>query len=60
MEYKTMKTLKRRFAILVVMILSFAMLGACGVKPESVEPPAGVQHDTFPNTYPDVSTDPAP
>ena len=55
-----MKTLKRTLAILVAMIIPFAMLGACGVKPESVESPAGAEHDTFPNTYPDVSTDPAP
>jgi hypothetical protein len=36
------------------------LAGACGVKPGSVSAPEGVEHDRFPRTYPDLSTDPAP
>lgn len=36
------------------------LLTGCGVKPSHVDPPAGVQKDTFPQTYPDPSTDPEP
>ncbi len=42
--------------------LAFAMLAAtgCGVKPNKVDAPAGVEKDTFPRTYPNPATDPAP
>ncbi len=33
---------------------------ACGIKPAHVEPPKGAEHDEFPRTYPDPSTDPKP
>jgi len=54
-----MKT-KHSKLVFLMMSLSVLILGGCGVKPASVEPPANVQNDSFPNTYPDTSTDPAP
>jgi len=54
-----MKTLQRTFMLLLTGF-SLLTLSGCGVKPESVEPPAGVQNNTFPNTYPDTTTDPVP
>ncbi|MGH1404455.1 MAG: hypothetical protein ACRBDL_09440 [Alphaproteobacteria bacterium] len=35
-------------------------VASCGIKPPHVEPPEGAEHDTFPATYPDTSTDPRP
>lgn len=44
-----------------MMICACIVLGACGVKPGSVEPPEGSPDpDPFPRTYPNVSTDPLP
>lgn len=55
------KTMKNKYCTVMLFIMSFSLfaLGGCGVKPDGVEPPASVQNDSFPNTYPDVSTDPA-
>ena len=33
---------------------------SCGIKPAYVDPPAGAEHEVFPRTYPDTSTDPQP
>ena len=33
---------------------------SCGVKPSHVDPPEGAEHSTFPQTYPDINTDPQP
>jgi len=35
-------------------------VAACGVKPNDVDPPAGVVRDDFPRIYPDPATDPKP
>gem|GEM_PF-1449006 len=35
-------------------------LTGCGKKPGSVDPPPWVEDDTYPASYPDVSTDPKP
>ncbi|MBI1215963.1 MAG: hypothetical protein GC185_09115 [Alphaproteobacteria bacterium] len=37
-----------------------AVLSGCGIKPSAVDPPKGVTTDSFPHTYPDPATDPAP
>ncbi len=44
---------------LAIVVALFA-LTACGVKPNMVDPPAGVTVDTFPQTYPpaDAGTHP--
>jgi hypothetical protein len=44
---------------LIICILLLPLTG-CGIKPSDVSAPAGVERDTFPNTYPDPATDPAP
>ncbi len=44
----------------LTIILACCALTACGVKPSSVEPPEGAEDKTYPRTYPDMSTDPAP
>jgi hypothetical protein len=36
------------------------LLSGCGIKPGDVSAPPHVKNDTFPRTYPDPSTDPAP
>jgi hypothetical protein len=46
--------------ITVLSLCLALLLAGCGVKPSKVDPPAGVTHDTFPKTYPDPKTDPAP
>lgn len=33
-------------------LLATLLLGACGIKPGSVEPPAGAEGKEFPRTYP--------
>ena len=33
-------------------------LGACGKKPNQVDPPPGAEDSAFPRTYPDLSIDP--
>ena len=49
-----------RYSIYILLCVNALLLGSCGVKPPYVDPPEGVEHDTFPNTYPDVTTDPQP
>ena len=46
--------------IIVLSLCATLLLAGCGVKPTKVDPPAGVQKDTFPKTYPDPTTDPGP
>lgn len=53
MNYK--KKLRYLFLYLTILALS-----SCGVKPAFVDPPEGAEHNTFPRTYPDASTDPMP
>lgn len=43
-----------------LLLLSAVLLGGCGVKPAVVDAPGDVEEDTFPRTYPDLATDPAP
>ena len=52
-----MKPLQLIFPLLFLICIPLLTLSGCGVKPENVEPPASVEHDTFPNTYPDAATD---
>ncbi len=49
--------MKKTLYILAVVCLSFIPLGACGVKPKDVDPPAGAKPG-FPHVYPDATTDP--
>lgn len=46
-------------AVCLLAIGAFA-LASCGIKPANVDPPAKVKKDSFPRTYPDPATDPAP
>jgi hypothetical protein len=50
-----------RIAVLMLPLFMLFLTG-CGVKPNQVDPPAGVEKgkDYFPRTYPDTSTDPNP
>ncbi len=41
-----------------LLCVTTAALCSCGIKPAYVDPPAGTQHEEFPLTYPDTSTDP--
>ncbi len=50
---------KKTFA-LISLFSTLLLLAGCGVKPPYLDPPEGVEHDTFPETYPDLSTDPKP
>ncbi len=51
----------KKLALLnTILCISLLALAACGIKPAYVEPPQGAEHDTFPRTYPDPSTDPKP
>jgi hypothetical protein len=54
--------MKTRCGKLMVLMMSVSVLtlGGCGVRPAGVDAPASVQNDSFPNTYPDASTDPVP
>ena len=47
----------RAAAVLLVAALA---LGACGKKPQSVDPPQGKAADTYPQTYPNPAFDPKP
>ncbi|MGN7438930.1 MAG: hypothetical protein ACTHOO_09845 [Alcanivorax sp.] len=50
-----------RYSIYILLCVNALMLSGCGVKPPYVDPPQGAEHDdTFPQTYPDVNTDPQP
>ncbi len=45
---------------LVVLVMLVAVLGGCGKRPGSVDPPPEVIDDKFPRIYPDPGTDPKP
>ena len=48
-----------RPVLITASLLALSMgLGACGIKPSRVEPPAGAEDTRFPATYPDPATDP--
>ncbi len=50
-----------KYCMYFLLSVNILLLGACGVKPSHVEPPAGAKHDdTFPRAYPDINTDPQP
>jgi hypothetical protein len=42
----------RFLTILMMTILATASLGACGIKPDFVDPPQTTAPDNFPRTYP--------
>lgn len=42
-----------------LVLAGLLFLGACGVRPGHVDPPAGVNPDPFPQTYPEAVPDPA-
>lgn len=49
------KKYKFQYVALMIALVLPGLLGACGVKPREVDPPAGVTTDTFPQTYPPAS-----
>jgi|GEM_PF-2451616 len=53
------KSLVRLIPVYIVLagLMSMTLTG-CGVKPARLSPPEGHEDSTFPNTYPDPSTDP--
>ncbi len=50
---KTSKNITRLCAMMAIFAVT-----ACGIKPQDVEPPQDGAENTFPRTYPDISTDP--
>jgi len=50
----------RLISACLVILLALLPLAGCGKKPNQVDPPPGVENDTFPRPYPDPSTDPKP
>ncbi len=42
----------------ILLSMTSIALCSCGIKPSYVEPPQGAEHEQFPRTYPDTSTDP--
>jgi len=49
-----------RLTVLSLSLLALVTVSGCGIKPGKVSPPPGVSKDTYPQTYPDPSTDPKP
>ncbi len=49
-----------KYSIYILLCVNTLLLSSCGIKPAHVAPPEGIELDTFPNTYPDISTDPKP
>jgi hypothetical protein len=48
-----MKDTNKNICKTVCLLFLFSVpLGACGIKPKSVDAPQGVEEDTFPRTYP--------
>ncbi len=45
---------------ILTLFVSVSLLSGCGIKPKDVDPPEGAEESTFPQTYPDLSTDPQP
>ncbi len=52
--------INKKLFLHIFLCANILLLSACGVKPAHVDPPQGVEHDQFPRTYPDISTDPQP
>ncbi len=48
----------KKYFIYALICTNTLMLSSCGIKPAYVDPPSGAEHDRFPSTYPDISTDP--
>ena len=44
--------------ILVLLLMAGFCLGACGIKPGSVQPADGDNNKQYPATYPNPNTDP--
>jgi hypothetical protein len=49
-----------RLCVAVTLVLLTLSSAACGKKPNQIDPPPGIEKDTFPRTYPDPATDLAP
>lgn len=49
-----------RYYLLAIVLFFVLTASACGIKPGAVDSPSGQKPDTFPRTYPDLSTDPPP
>jgi hypothetical protein len=43
-----------------ILLLMVVALAGCGIKPAKLKAPDASQEDHFPQTYPDISTDPRP
>jgi predicted small lipoprotein YifL len=55
------KQASRRFRNKICLaLLLLASLAACGKKASELDPPPGAENLTFPQIYPDPSTDPKP
>jgi len=57
---QTLAAARRRLTGVAALLLLVLPLGACGKKPDQVDPPPGAEQSTFPRTYPDPATDPKP
>jgi hypothetical protein len=58
-KYELNMIMKRFIVYIFLLLILPATLGACGIKPDKVDPPAGSENQVFPDTYPDISTDPS-
>lgn len=45
-----------RLTALSFCLALIAVVSACGIKPGELDPPPGVQRDSFPKTYPSTVT----
>lgn len=51
----------RRFlALLLLAVMCFLTLAACGKRPAQVDPPPGVSKSVYSRQYPDIETDGSP
>ena len=45
---------------IILFAIAASLVTGCGIKPGRVDPPQGKDKDTFPRTYPDLTSDPEP
>lgn len=48
--------MKSQLFLLLSLITLASSVTACGIKPNNLEPPPGIEADKFPATYPDPIT----
>lgn len=51
---------RSRIGVMMMLVIGCLVLSSCGKRPGEVDPPVGAGPTSFPHTYPDLGTDPAP